>query len=84
MKKKFFYGALAAALVVLNVLAFSSFNASAAAGAGGGCYQSMGYCGRRLTYKCVASYTAERCRIYACSECGGAVRPVLPDDRMAY
>ena len=86
MKKKVLFGVIAAALVTLNALAFSSFTASAAApgGAGGGCYQSMGYCGWRLTYKCLTRYTAERCRIYVCSECGGAVvvRPGI-DDRLA-
>lgn len=31
-------------------------------------YQSMGYCNGVLTYKCIKSYTAERCRIYVCKE----------------
>lgn len=31
-------------------------------------YQSMGYCDGVLTYKCIKSYTAERCRIYVCKE----------------
>ena len=77
MKKKILFGVIAAALVALNALALSSFTASAkqvraveeAVSAGGSCYQTMGYCSNRLTYRCSTSSTAEGCRRYACSNC---------------
>ena len=31
-------------------------------------YQTMGYCGSVLTYKCTLYVTSERCRIYVCRE----------------
>lgn len=33
------------------------------------CYQTMGYCGGSINYKCTSSYTAEKCRLYACESC---------------
>ena len=78
MKKKILFGALAAVLVALNVLAFSSFTASAkvapadmeAPAAGGRCYQTMGYCSAwHLNYSCTTSSTSESCRRYVCSNC---------------
>ena len=35
------------------------------------CYQTMGYCGMwNMNYKCVKTSTSERCRLYACEDCG--------------
>ena len=29
-------------------------------------YQTMAYCGSKINYACKVSYTAEKCRLYAC------------------
>lgn len=35
-----------------------------------GCYQSYGYCSDwQMNWKCITTYTAERCYKHACSEC---------------
>lgn len=79
MKKKLLFGAIAAAFVALNALAFSSF-AAAPGGSGGGVapgnlpYQSMGYCDAwHLRLKCQKAYTAERCKVH----CGKRMEAVV-------
>lgn len=80
MKKKLLYGALAAVLVAVNVLAFSTFKASAKV-IYVGPYQSMAYCSEwQLKMYCTTSPTAWSCS----NHCGSPVRPVAPGPRQAY
>ena len=72
MKKKILFGAIAAALVALNALAFSSF-AAAPGGSGGSsakCYQTMSYCSAwHLHLSCTTSKTGNYCSRYYCTSC---------------
>ena len=81
MKKKLLFGVIAAVLVALNALAFSSFTASAAAPGGSGsgsskCYQSMAYCGNSIRLSCTKQKLAYYCSRYYCTDCDIAVAPV--------
>ena len=77
MKKKCLYGALAAVLVAVNVLAFSTFKASAKV-IYVGPYQTIAYCSEWTMKKsCTSSPTAWSCS----SHCGSPVRPVAPGPR---
>ncbi|MBP5626304.1 MAG: hypothetical protein J6W98_05230 [Bacteroidales bacterium] len=74
MKKKFFYGVLAAALVVLNVFAFSSY--AEKPGAGGipgdpdmGCYQNFSFCKDRYRQTCTRMKQPQKCQVFYCTDC---------------
>ena len=77
MKKKFLYGALAAVLVAVNVLAFSTFKASAKV-IYVGPYQTIAYCSEWTMKKsCTSSPTAWSCT----NHCGKPTNLTAPGGR---
>jgi len=78
MKKRFFFGLIAVALIALNALAFSSFAALPGTGPGIvpgpgdlACYQTLAKCGDKpgLREVCTRMKTNENCKRFYCSDC---------------
>ena len=76
MKKRFFFGLIAVALIALNALAFSSFAAAPGTGPGGvpgpgdlACYQSTAMCNGRFREVCTRMKTNQNCSRFYCSDC---------------
>ena len=70
MKKLFSCALIAFFLDVIAVFAIASTpEPNEAESFVGLCYQTMGYCGSQLTYKCTKDQTSERCRLYGCETC---------------
>jgi hypothetical protein len=57
---------------IVNIAMIVSANATPIKGDPGmatDCFQTMGYCGYVLTYKCTPDYTSESCRLRTCHTC---------------
>ena len=84
MKKRFFFGLIAVALIALNALAFASFAAPPSPYPPGfhdsGCYQTMGNCGRFIRQTCTSLYTSSQCVQYYCSSCAQHDEPSMAKD----
>lgn len=62
---------LAVTLVNFCLIYLFSIDTSANTTMSGNCYQTMGYCDAwTINYSCVKRVTSERCRLYACEDCG--------------
>lgn len=79
MMKKIVLGAFFVLLMdVIAVLALASNPISEGPDTfNGPCYQTMGYCGHVLTYKCTKDYTSEQCHRHVCDTCEKIDEPII-------
>ena len=82
--KKFVFAIIAVALIVMNVLAFSSAALPPSPYPPGfhdsGCYQTVGYCGRFYGKVCTTLQTNQQCREFYCSTCPQHDEPSIAVD----